>query len=176
MASRNRNWVAEFSSRYNVKVQQIKGDDKTISVALLNGKQHNGLGQLNKAQTEDLFKNISQGVENTLVNNTTVCKNTIYLNGNKYDIMEVVRGIQVDKLIEIMDNGKRNQIYYNIGKWLLDAENRRKYISSLHFNRLGDAFYFSGVLKLYLDTGKIERPTGALARTILDEMKIVLGG
>ena len=161
MATKNVKWFNEFSAKFGVQVQIIKGNDVTVHVAIIGNKKYTALAQLNKAQTEDLFKSISKS--NDTVKENTVCVTStgkVSLNGTRHNIYDVVKGIPVNRLLDVMDNSKRDQIYYGIGTWLLDDNNRKQYIRSIEYSQEGydkwEPIVDSTLLKMYLDTGSRE--------------------
>ena len=153
MATKNKEWFKEFSAKYGVQFQILTGNDVTIHVAVIGGTEYNGLAQLKKSQVEQLFKNISMGKADTMENTVSVGKNTIYLNGTKYNIIDVVKGVQVNSLLDILDGAKRSHAYYGIGEWLENWNNRLSYVKTIEKDETGILEKML-LIEGYLRTGK----------------------
>lgn len=150
MANKNEKWFNEFSVKYNVNYQVLMVKNGTVAQAIIGSHRHTGLGQLNKAQLEELFKN--SGVAQ-MGNNVTVSdKGTVLLNGRKYDVLDVIRGIKVNKLLDIIDNSKKTIAYYDFCNWLLDDSNRREYLKTVENSDFSDYLR----LEYYFQTGEIK--------------------
>lgn len=151
MANKNEKWFNEFSAKYNVNYQILMLKNGTVYQAIIGGHRHTGLGQLNKAQLEELFKN--NGVTQ-MGNNVTVSegKGTVMLNGRKYDVLDVIKGIKVNKLLDIIDNSKKTIAYYDFCNWLLDDSNRREYLKTVEGSSWTDYLR----LEYYFQTGEIK--------------------
>lgn len=152
MANKNEKWFNEFSAKYNVNYQILMLKNGTVAQAVIGSHRHIGLGQLNKAQLEELFKN--SGVAQ-MGNNVTISedKGTVLLNGRKYNVLDVIRGIKVNKLLDIIDNSKKTIAYYDFCNWLLDDSNRREYLRTVE-----DCDFWTDYLRLeyYFQTGEIK--------------------
>lgn len=151
MANKNEKWFNEFSAKYNVNYQILMLKNGTVAQAVIGCTRHTGLGQLNKAQLEELFKN--SGVTQ-MGNNVTVSegKGTVMLNGRKYNVLDVIRGIKVNKLLDIIDNSKKTVAYYDFCNWLLDDSNRREYLKTVEGSSWTDYLR----LEYYFQTGEIK--------------------
>lgn len=151
MANKNERWFLEFSNKYGVSYQVLMAKNGTVAQAVIGHTRHNGLGQLNKNQLEELFKN--SGVAQT-GNNVTVSegKGTVLLNGRKYNVLDVIRSIKVNKLLEIIDNSKKTVAYYDFCNWLLDDSNRREYLRTVEGSSWTDYLR----LEYYFQTGEIK--------------------
>lgn len=151
MANKNEKWFNEFSTKYNVKYQILMLKNGTVYQAVIGCHRHTGLGQLNKAQLEELFKN--SGVTQ-MGNNVTVSegKGTVLLNGRKYNVLDVIRGIKVNKLLDIIDNSKKTIAYYDFCNWLLNDSNRREYLRTVE----GSSWIDYLRLEYYFQTGEIK--------------------
>ena len=151
MANKNEKWFNEFSVKYNVNYQILMLKNGTVYQAVIGSHRHTGLGQLNKAQLEELFKN--SGVAQ-MGNNVTVSegKGTVLLNGRKYNVLDVIRGIKVNKLLDIIDNSKKTVAYYDFCNWLLDDSNRREYLRTVEGSSWTDYLR----LEYYFQTGEIK--------------------
>lgn len=151
MANKNEKWFNEFSAKYNVKYQILMLKNGTVAQAVIGCHRHTGLGQLNKVQLEELFKN--NGVTQ-MGNNVTVSegRGTVLLNGRKYNVLDVIRGIKVNKLLDIIDNSKKTIAYYDFCNWLLDDSNRREYLRTVEGSSWTDYLR----LEYYFQTGEIK--------------------
>lgn len=151
MANKNEKWFNEFGTKYNVNYQVLMVKNGTVAQAVIGSHRHNGLGQLNKNQLEELFKN--SGIAQ-MGNNVTVSedKGTVLLNGRKYNVLDVIRGIKVNKLLDIIDNSKKTVAYYDFCNWLLDDSNRREYLRTVEGSSWTDYLR----LEYYFQTGEIK--------------------
>lgn len=149
MANKNEKWFNEFGTKYGVSYQVLMSKNGTVAQAVIGCHRHNGLGQLNKAQLEELFKN--SGVAQ-MGNNVTVSedKGTVLLNGRKYDVLDVIRGIKVNKLLDIIDESKRTVAYYDFCNWLMNDINRREYLKTVEGSDFSDYLR----LECYFQTGE----------------------
>ena len=154
MATRNRKWFDEYSEKYGVKYQVVKGNDITVHVAIIGKERHTALAQLNKSQTEALFKRISEGKAETTENTVAVtCTGKVSLNGTRHYILDVLRGVSVRSLVELMETSRGSHAYYGIGEWLMDWNNRLAYVQTIET----DPFTMLEKMLLigaYLQTGK----------------------
>ena len=168
MANKNEKWFNEFSVKYNVNYQILMLKNGTVYQAVIGHTRHTGLGQLNKAQLEELFKN--SGVTQ-MGNNVTVSegRGTVMLNGRKYNVLDVIRGIKVNKLLDIIDNSKKTVAYYDFCNWLLDDSNRREYLRTVEGSSWTDYLR----LEYYFQTGEIKSNVEDLIRaweTLADDL------
>ena len=177
MATKNAKWFNEFSAKFGVNFQVIKGNGVTVHVAVIGGKEYTALAQLSKGATEQLFKDIASGVVSMPENAVCVTSTgKVSLNGTRHDILDVVKGIPATRLIDIMDAGRRDSTYYGIGTWLYDFNNRVEYIKTLNYTKLNDILYDDVILKMYLDTGKKDRPVALGLKTAIEEIEMILSG
>lgn len=154
MATKNRKWFNEFSAKYNVTVQVIKGNMDTVHVAKIGKEHHTALAQLTKAQTEELFKRIHDGSCEVMDNKTCVTQTgRVSINGTRHDILDTIKGIKVNRLLDILDKSVKNISYYNFCNWLLDDSNRREYLRTIE-----EVDFWQGYLQLeyYFQTGEIK--------------------
>lgn len=151
MANKNEKWFNEFGIKYGVSYQILMAKNGTVAQAIIGCHRHNGLGQLNKKQLEELFKN--NGVTQ-MGNNVTVSedKGTVLLNGRKYNVLDVIRGIKVNKLLDIIDSSKKTVAYYDFCNWLLNDSNRREYLRTVEGSSWTDYLR----LEYYFQTGEIK--------------------
>ena len=155
MATKNRKWFQEFSEKFNVQYQVVKGNDITVHVAVIGGERHTALAQLSKAQIEALFKRISEGKAETMENTVTVTAGgRVSLNGTRYSILETIAGIKVNRLLDILDNSVKNIAFYDFCNWLYDNNNRWDYLKTING---GWNEYLQ--LEYYFQTGEIKSDT-----------------
>ena len=157
MATKNRKWFNEFSVKYGITVQPVKFNEETIHVAKIGNEHHTALAQLTKAQTEALFKRIHDGECEVMDNKTCVTQTgRVSINGTRHDILDTIKGIKVNRLLDILDKSVKNISYYNFCNWLMVDENRREYLRTVEgINR------WQGYLQLeyYFQTGEIKSNT-----------------
>ena len=108
MATQNYKWFSELSAKYNVTVQPIKFNQKTIHVAVINGKRYTCLAQYTKQGLDDFFKSIVNG--EVKQDNTVVIKNngSISLNGVRYDMLDVVKDMEYSRICALIGDYKMN--------------------------------------------------------------------
>jgi hypothetical protein len=174
MANKNEKWFIEFGNKYGVSYQILMSKNGTVAQAIIGSYRHTGLGQLNKNQLEELFKNSGK---TDMANNVTVSssRSTITLNGRKYGMLEIIRGIKVNKLLDIIDNSKKTVAYYDFCNWLLDDSNRREYLRTVE-----NSDFWVDYLRLeyYFQTGEIKSNVEDLIRaweTLADDLAGVEG-
>ena len=143
----NINFLTELSVKYNVEFQPLysadaikKGNLERVHKALIGGQEYNKLGNMKKSELEDIFKAVACGRKADT--GITFRGNSVYVYGNRYNVLDIIRGIKVGKLLDILDESKKNARFYAICEWLSDDANRREYLKTVN----GD--FWSGYLAL----------------------------
>lgn len=155
MATKNIAWFNTFSAKYGVQFQIIKGNKDTVHVAIIGGEQYNNLAQLKKAQVEKLFKDISMGKTSDMKNTVSVTRTgNVKVNGTNHKFLDIIRGIKVSKLLEILDNSRKDAAFYEFCNWLVDDKNRREYLKTIKGNDLWQDYLR---LEYYFQTGEAQR-------------------
>ena len=135
MATENLNKMQQLSVKYNVSFQPIysekalaSGNLKSVHKAIIGGHEYNKLCQLNNKQLEELFKQASMGkvMDTGIVFNN----NRVSINGNRYDILEVIKGVEINSLLQYLKNDNDYSDY--IKAWLLkDIKNITDYLHTI---------------------------------------------
>lgn len=131
MANKNEKWFNEFGTRYGVSYQVLMVKNGTVAQAIIGHTRHNGLGQLNKNQLEELFKNNGKTeIENTV---TISDKGSVILNGRKYDIWDIIKNVKPTRLFteylyQKDMNDSQRQIAEKIKAWLYTDNNFEYYL------------------------------------------------
>ena len=154
MANLNLKKLTELSVKYNVSFQPIytdkameKGTLSTVHQAIIGGNKYTGLCGYNNTQLEELFKNIANGTDNSYIPMTSTRKSrkqseailktnrngqkVAYIGGRRYTMLDVLKGVSIKSLFDIMDNNKGKELYYTLGTWLEDWNNRLQYVRTL---------------------------------------------
>lgn len=131
MANKNVAWFNEFGNKYGVSYQILMSKNGTVAQAIIGHTRHNGLGQLNKAQLEELFK--SNG-KTDMDNNVTISdKGTVTINGRKYTVWDIIKDVKPTRLFteylykEDM-NDSQKQVAEKIKAWLYTDNNFEYYL------------------------------------------------
>lgn len=150
MAHESRNAINTYSNMFNLDIHEIKGSEKSINTAVINGMVFNKLDQHNNEYIKNLFKGIASGevthgnckrldatckrriaelgirVERakTTVNEVTLYKDKVNINGNNYNFFDCVKDLDLKQIMTIVDEVYKNSqltqtmdIYYKFRKW-----------------------------------------------------------
>ena len=133
----NINFLTELSVRYGVEFQPLyskeaiaKGNLERVHKALIGGTEYNKLGSMNKAELEDIFKAVACGRKADT--DISFRGNNVYVKGNKYNVLDVIKGVKVSKLLDILDGSRKDQRFRGITEWLFDDSNRREYLKTVN--------------------------------------------
>lgn len=125
MANKNLNKLQMLSAKYGVPFQPLytkeataKGSLDIVHKAIIGGQEYTCLQTYNNGQLEDMFKYIACGNANVHVQENTVTftkdNQRVSINGNRYDIIDIVKDLSFDRLNEIIAdyiaNGEEWQI------------------------------------------------------------------
>ena len=123
-----------------------------ITAITIDGVKHTCSYVCNK---KDACTHVHAWFTNNVESDVITYKNgKYYKNGTKVNVLDIFKGVPVHKVIEILDDSKKDVKYYEMASWLYDATNRNNYLKTL-FPEYGLNAWF-GYLKLeyYFQTGE----------------------
>ena len=163
--------LQQLSAQYNVTFQPLysadalaKGNTQRVHKAVIGKHEYNKLGSANNTQLENIFKAEAYGQQaDDNVTGTVIKSDSVYINGRKHDMLEVVRGVKVHSLLNYLSETKKDSNYYNLCTWLMDSKNRYQYLRTMENGSLIDDYF---KLEYFFRTNKIYPTIEDLLSTI----------
>lgn len=114
MANKNLKKLQELSAKYNVPFQPLytakaleNGNLQVVHNIMLRGQKITCLQQMTHEQLEKLFKGETAEKQAEKKQDNTVVftkNNTISINGNRYNLLDVIKDMEISYVYEIIEN------------------------------------------------------------------------
>lgn len=157
MANHNYKFFVDAVNQNNLQGVQLLADKSGVCCTTLIYKGNKfKTGSMNKQACYDLVNQLACSGNVRIPKNQvqfTGSNKCVYINGNKYSVLEVLNGVSVKSLFDILEDNKGSKLYYTIGEWLEDWSNRYNYVKTIDSDEYAILMNMAHI-EYYLSTGE----------------------